>query len=120
MIVARSGVPCGAISEPTITTTIGKRIFARLFFFSGQQSHDWRLHQGHERHVRISGDGDRPQQLGRIATRHVNRRRSVHRADHADGDRLQGRETEQKREEQRDEDAKLSGCAEQQNSGVLQ
>ena len=87
---------------------------------AGQPAHDRRLDERHERHVAVGADRDRPEQLGREAAAHVDRRRAVDRADDADRGGLVEREAERQREHQRAEDPELAGGAEQHQPRVLE
>ena len=98
--MAIRGAAEGSRSETNTVTMIGKQTFSVLetgaqlghddlaLLLGGQQLHDGRLDDGHQRHVGIRRNRDRPQQLRRQLGGDEDGGRAVRAADDADGGRL--------------------------------
>ena len=84
----------------------------------GEQSHDGRLDDRHERHVGVGGYGDRAQQFGGQHRGEVDGRGTVRTADDADRTALFGRESDRIGAEERHEDADLRRSAQQETLGI--
>ena len=125
-----SGAALGSIRETSTVTTIGKTIFSVLetgtelthddlaVLLAGQRLHNRRLNDRNQRHVGICGDSDRSQQTRSQFGGDIDSGRTVRAADDADRTGFSGREAQQQRYDERQEDAQLSGSAKQQTHRV--
>ena len=84
----------------------------------GEQLHDGRLDDGHQRHVGIRRDRDGAEQMGREFGGDVDRRRAVGAADNADSAGFRLGKAEEDRAGEGDKDTDLRGSAEDQALGV--
>ena len=88
-------------------------------FFRCAQADDWRLHDGHKRHVAVRRDHDGTQVFAAQCVRHEDSRRTVCRTDDGDGGRV-GQVKEQPRQHKCDKNAELRRRTEQHEPRLFQ
>ena len=86
----------------------------QTLFLGGEELHDRRLDDGNERHVGVSRNSDRTEQIGEENGGGVDRGRTVSTADDTDGSSSFLRETEEDTADKGCENTDLSRCTEEQ------